>query len=560
MHQVPPLIRQSLENAKRHYAAVVQALPSDGLAQFPALLWQARAAMTCGQKDVASELLRAAENGYGSMIVSDPAEFIAACIFCLNTEIMQPYLARIYPGLQGASFEICPETDSFCMQYPGVVNWHRLDGTSSKFYLGPDFWGEHSYLPLTRLISYFTVLSEYCLNPDSANGFVYINTADHGFGPGLTSSAPNGEFFLIPDPDYIGSRGYASIRAEFQKNDIPFQARRPVAVWRGASQGHSTSGWRGVPRIKLCLLAAQPANVGRMDCKLVAIVNSVALPESESDFVRDAGIMGDYIPTIAFLQYKYQIDVDGFTNAWAALFWKLLSGSPVIKIASEHRYRQWYYDRLEPWVNYVPAAPDLSDLIDKIRWLQTNEAVAEQIGLRGRELALSLDFKSQKKIMLKTIDRAIQSLARFQCLGSSLSGGLTSAKQRADLSEALRDGWSVIEDWGIWGIGQRHNLCLEDAGGHYLEVFCGCQLSALTKSNVVSLLVRNQVLATWQFNSATNFALRSVLLPAATEPLSLTFITETAIRPCDVDQSSSDDRQLGMALYWLRIVPLEKRL
>ena len=75
----------------------------------------------------------------------------------------------------------------------------------------------------------------------------------------------------------------------------------------------------------------------------------------------------------------------------------------MIKVASQHGFQQWYYGRLEPWVNYGAAAPDLSDLADKVRWLLGNPAEAERIGERGAALARSLDFASQSRAMVDTL-------------------------------------------------------------------------------------------------------------------------------------------------------------
>ena len=54
--------------------------------------------------------------------------------------------------------------------------------------------------------------------------------------------------------------------------------------------------------------------------------------------------MRPYVPMTDFNKYKYQIDIDGNTNAWPGLFQKLLTGSPVLKVASPYGFRQWLYE------------------------------------------------------------------------------------------------------------------------------------------------------------------------------------------------------------------------
>ena len=62
---------------------------------------------------------------------------------------------------------------------------------------------------------------------------------------------------------------------------------------------------------------------------------------------------------------------------------------------SPRQFRQWYYDRLEPWVNFVPVRADMSDLLERIADLRRDDGRARAIGQAGYELAASLDFASQ---------------------------------------------------------------------------------------------------------------------------------------------------------------------
>jgi hypothetical protein len=70
-------------------------------------------------------------------------------------------------------------------------------------------------------------------------------------------------------------------------------------------------------------------------------------------------------------------------------------GCCVIKIASAEGYRQWYYDKLEPWVHYVPACADLSDLIERIEWCRSHENECRDIARAGQEFAMRRTVKSE---------------------------------------------------------------------------------------------------------------------------------------------------------------------
>jgi Glycosyl transferase family 90 len=108
--------------------------------------------------------------------------------------------------------------------------------------------------------------------------------------------------------------------------------------------------------------------------------------------VKQSGLMRDPVPWQEWNRYKYQIDIDGNTNAWSGFFQRLLTGSPVLKIESPRGLVQWFYDELRPWHNYVPVAPDISDLVEKVNWLNRNDAVAEAIGHRGLALASRVSY------------------------------------------------------------------------------------------------------------------------------------------------------------------------
>ena len=95
------------------------------------------------------------------------------------------------------------------------------------------------------------------------------------------------------------------------------------------------------------------------------------------------------------MRSRYLIDIDGWANSWSGLFQKLLTGSTVLKVASQQGFRQWYYDRLVPWVNYVPVRADFADLDDAIAFVLENDERAREIGEAGRQLALSLNLESE---------------------------------------------------------------------------------------------------------------------------------------------------------------------
>ena len=266
----------------------------------------------------------------------------------------------------------------------------------------------------TRTIFYFfarwlPLFAHYRAKRVYERGWVDISLSDGGVRPGLAASDYRAGYVLVPDPLYVSSHGYRDIRQHHADHPVAWEDRRPTALWRGGTSGHSTAGWRNLPRAKLCELTLGASQHALFDVGFAAASDRVS--RADIDEMRAAGFWKPYIRPYDFARYKVQIDIDGNTNSWPGLFQKLLTGSPVLKIASAaaRPYRQWYYSRLEPMVNYMPVEPDMSDLVDKARWLLEHDREAREIGCRGRELALDLGYESQLESARSAIDAAVKS-------------------------------------------------------------------------------------------------------------------------------------------------------
>ena len=129
------------------------------------------------------------------------------------------------------------------------------------------------------------------------------------------------------------------------------------------------------------------------------------------DEIRASGLMADYVPITEFSKFSISIDIDGNTSSWPGLFQKLLTGCPVLKVASQRGFRQWYYQRLKPWINFVPIAADMSDLTDKIAWLRDHDDAARAIGAQGQALVFSMDYKGELMRAGRTIAAALRHFA-----------------------------------------------------------------------------------------------------------------------------------------------------
>jgi hypothetical protein len=333
-------------------------------------------------------------------------DYVVACLFCCAFDLMAHIIGSYFPDLADAAFGLSAPDESIGVEQPGIIRWALRPSRGCSFEFTPRFWDVNVELAPRRFVQILGILARYNASRLRDSGSIYINTSDNDWVDGLAFCARSNGSFLIPDPDFLSSGGYADYRKRIAEKRVPFAKRRPVAFWRGGTQGESTSGWRGLQRIRLCALAAEQPDPTVFDVGVSHIVGSHVIGEAEIKEITESGFMRPFVPADELARVKYNIDIDGHSNAWSALFMKLLSGSPVLKVASPTGCVQWYYEKLKPWINYVPVAPDLSDLVEKINWLRQRDDVAARIGLSGRELALAIANSPYVETSWYTIERA----------------------------------------------------------------------------------------------------------------------------------------------------------
>jgi len=213
--------------------------------------------------------------------------------------------------------------------------------------------------------------------------------------------------YLVPDSDFILTHGYKEFHSTFL-NSLKWVEREDKAYWRGTDT--STANYQNFsrsPRIKLCALSQEYPDY--LDAGIVSIEKTPNYA-IKNHYYTEFKLSKKRDPQEMILNYKYQIDVDGNSNAWRSFYLKLLSGSPVLKIKSEFGYQQWYYHRLIPWVHYVPVAHDCSDLVKKIEFLRENPILAEAIGIEGQKVALSMTYEKEVDLAVGMLIKAFYNL------------------------------------------------------------------------------------------------------------------------------------------------------
>ena len=130
------------------------------------------------------------------------------------------------------------------------------------------------------------------------------------------------------------------------------------------------------------------------------------------------------------------------------------------------------------------------------------------------------------------------------------------------LADILGAGWSGPEKWGVWGVGQQHELeiCVKELPAEAIafEADVAAPLMGSVKSHDVDVLAQGEAIATWHFDGNSNRGVRRVILPRRAftttvgSTLALQFRPHSTVRPSDIEPDRNDDRQLGLALFAIR--------
>jgi spore maturation protein CgeB len=68
----------------------------------------------------------------------------------------------------------------------------------------------------------------------------------------------------------------------------------------------------------------------------------------------------------------------------------------------------WFSEYLEPYINYIPVAYDLSDLVEKIEWVKNNDSAAKEIAQGALEFTRTVfSAEFQRQYLHKEISKYI---------------------------------------------------------------------------------------------------------------------------------------------------------
>ena len=213
---------------------------------------------------------------------------------------------------------------------------------------------------------------------------------------------PETRTYLYFDNDYYNI-------ARKRGSEFPWGTKKEIAYWRGNTTGgdYEYYGWDFKPRSEVVLFSKFHPHL--VNAKFVG---NYCLPQNIESTFNQYGLFDSYSSQEDQLGYKYLIAIDG--NSWpSSLQWQLFSYATILKQESD--FLEYYYNALKPYVHYVPYRTDCSDLEEKINWLKSHDAQAQEIAKNARAFAdenISLETMAAYYYHLITAYAKVQSSAR----------------------------------------------------------------------------------------------------------------------------------------------------
>ncbi|MGH7156407.1 MAG: TylF/MycF/NovP-related O-methyltransferase, partial [Acetobacteraceae bacterium] len=138
---------------------------------------------------------------------------------------------------------------------------------------------------------------------------------------------------------------------------------------------------------------------------------------------------------------------------------------------------------------------------------------------------------------------------------------------RGGLHDLLGQGWSAPEPWGVWGVGESHELRLTIPPHlpHHLRLQADVEavLKGRRMTQRVEISVGEQTAAVWEFTPKRNRGARDVDIPLGDAAVladgyrrvNVLFRPASTESPRSLVPELNDDRPLGMALHRMRYMP-----
>ena len=104
------------------------------------------------------------------------------------------------------------------------------------------------------------------------------------------------------------------------------------------------------------------------------------------DYRSGKAVPNKFVSLIDHTKYKYLIDIQGKGYSGRT---KLLMFSGRCLFIADRKWKEYWYEDIQPFVHYIPVKEDLSDLIEKLDWAENHQREVCDIANNAREYAIN---------------------------------------------------------------------------------------------------------------------------------------------------------------------------
>ncbi|CUG93283.1 membrane-associated protein, putative [Bodo saltans] len=186
----------------------------------------------------------------------------------------------------------------------------------------------------------------------------------------------------------------------------PYGARQHQVAWRGSTTGHERPYSRSDRSRVVAQFSASDHASSKYSWADVAF-SGVCQGVTQRELPR----YGNRMNVEQLMHYQVHLDIDGNSNSWDGLRWRLMFGMVVVKARSSNGFTQWYYRHLQNGVNIIEARVD--------------------------------DVATEARAILDDVDRGTKIAAQAKAFGDKY---LTFPAMEQAVLEAVRDAWRLGYD------------------------------------------------------------------------------------------------------------------
>jgi hypothetical protein len=208
-----------------------------------------------------------------------------------------------------------------------------------------------------------------------------------------TDSIYEKDKLLLPDAFMIekGKWNVLLDKIEEASASIPWYNKENKLFWRGGAHGseskylYNITNFDKLARLKLVMYSKlYPDYINAAFVNYAEFSNDVEGENLKTvlDLLFGKNPQLKHTKEIDHLKYKYLITVDGNTCPWLRVPWIMLSNSVLVK--QETSNIEWFYPALKPYVHYVPVNKQLTNMFEKINWMQNHDAEVKNISINAQ--------------------------------------------------------------------------------------------------------------------------------------------------------------------------------